>query len=197
MSAGDIKVFGLVMGTHIIEDLGMDVPYNVTVTIPADKAARSKDLNRAISQKCVVVLPSAAPPIAPTAPSFAPQPAPQVSFDPVLQERIRALESENQGLRDALQAALQQQAKTESKLDDILAAIKAGGGVVQTVYVGANGQAVKPPGEVADGEAPAFIPAEIRPREAEARIEVQKDEATGASISDARERLRKLRQGGQ
>lgn len=194
MSGGDVRVLGLVMGTHVIEDIGMDVPHGMIVAIPGEKALLSKDLYRAISSKCIAQLPSAGPP---------PPPLPQrtvtdellIARIQSLEERNRTLEVENGRLQAALQVALSQQ----GKLDDILAAIQSGA-IVQQVVV-ANGttaaaQAARP--EIADGTAPQFIPSEIKPKDAETRIEVQKDEAAGSSITDARERLRRMRQqGGQ
>ena len=56
MASGDVTVMGLVSETHIIEDIGIVVPRNVAVTIPADLVLLSKDLHRACSQGFVVYL---------------------------------------------------------------------------------------------------------------------------------------------
>jgi len=192
VSGGDVRVLGCVMGTHVLEDIGMDVPHGIIVTIPAEKALVSRDLNRAISSKCVVQVPSAGPPA----------PAPQrtvtdellIARVQTLEERNRVLEVENTRLQQALEAALGQQ----GKLDAILAAIQSGALVQQVIMTNGASPAAQPAAsEVADGTAPQFIPAEIKPKDAETRIEVQKDEAAGASVTDARERLRKMRQQGQ
>lgn len=180
----DIRVIGLVMGTHVIEDIAMDVPHGVTVTIPADKAAISKDLWRGIGQKCMFQLPSAPPP--------AHVPIQRMADDTPLHERIHALqernkqlEEENQALKEGLRTSQQDQ---QRKLDSILSAIQTGA-FVQRAGKGVGILAT----ELADGQAPTFIPSEIRPKEAETRIESRKEEAEGAGISGAVERLRKMR----
>jgi hypothetical protein len=186
MSGGDIRVIGLVMGTHVLEDLGMDIPHGVTVTIPGEKAVRSKDLWRAISQKCLFQLPSVSPP---------PPSAPRAGDEELaakmrtLEERNVFLEAEVLRLHGLLDAAGQQ----KNTLDEILKAVQAGG-LVQRVIVTEQGH--RPvSSEVADGSAPTFIPSDITPKDAESRIEVRKEESTSGDISSAREALRKLRQG--
>jgi len=186
--SGDVRVLGLVAGTHVLEDIGMDVPYGVTVSISAEKAARSKDLHRAISQRCIFALPSH-----PSGPAVFQQNQPQQVGDGVLLERIRALEEEKRLLQMAI---LQSNEAQQQKFDAILAAIQAQATVQRVVHVNGNGGNVTPSRhEVADGEAPTFIPSEIHPKDAESRIESQKDSAGASGVSDAAERLRKMRQG--
>jgi hypothetical protein len=170
---GDIRVIGLVPPTHVLEDIRMDVPHGVTVIIPGDKAIQSKDLWRAINQKLVFQLPSAAAP---------PPTGPHTSTED--EAHIRQLEAENLALRETLKTVQNQQ----QKLDAILAALQGGGGVI----IRAPGKAVAP--DVADGTAPQFIPSEIKPREAETHIEEQREEST-AAVSSAAERLRQIRRG--
>lgn len=188
MSTGDIRVFGLVAGTHVLEDIGMDVPHGREVTIPAEKAARSKDLYRAINQKKLFVLPSQPPP--------AQAPLGHIS-DSLLQERNhfleernKQLEEENRGLREALRAAIAQQ----DRLDRILKAVEAVK-LPETIYVngGAGAAQAAPREEIADGAAPHFIPAEIAPRDAETRIDSQRESVESSGVSAAAERLRKMR----
>ncbi len=188
MTTGDVRVFGLVAGTHVIEDIRMDVPHGREVIIPADKAVRSKDLYRAIGQKCIFLLPS--------------QPGPQhtapVSHvrDDVLQERnqfleqrCRQLEEENKQLRESFRAAMAQQ----DRLDTILRAVQAVK-LPETIFV--NGHGAPASQEIADGTAPQFIPTEIAPKgEVESRIDVNRKTGDAASISDAVDKLRKLRKG--
>jgi hypothetical protein len=132
--SGDMRVIGLVHGTHVLEDIGMDVPYGVTVYIPADKAMRSKDLHRAISTRCIFPLPSAGMPAS----------SAHKAQEDVFQERIRVLEGEIQHLRsenlrlriegDTLRAEkdrlgtapLRDASVSEQKLDAILAALQKG-----------------------------------------------------------------------
>src|ERR1700760_4745595 len=52
----DVVVFGLDIETVPLDDIMMDVPHARTVTIPEDKAIRSKDLWRALSQKRIFKL---------------------------------------------------------------------------------------------------------------------------------------------
>lgn len=193
----DVRVLGLVMGTHVLEDIRIDIPHGVTVTIPAEMAARSKDLHRAIGQKCVFVLPAtmgishvhqSPPSPPPPAPSLPPVVAPVVVKDLALHERIRALELENRRLQTSLQTSSE---AAEKKLDAILLAIQSG-----AVGRAVNGR-IGLPDEVASGGAPTFIPSEIRPKDAESRIETQKDSAGASGVADAAERLRKIRQGNQ
>jgi hypothetical protein len=187
MSTGDVRVFGLVTPTHVLEDICMDVPHGREVVIPADKANRSRDLYRAISQKCVFKLPDLPPP-AHVAP---------VTYlrDDVLQERNhhletrnKHLEEENAQLREALKEALSQR----TQLDAILAAVH--NVKIPTVMVA--GQAAAPRTDVADGTAPQFIPEEIAPKDAAVRIDRVAQEADSAGISDAAAKLRKMRKGG-
>jgi hypothetical protein len=190
MSAGDVRVFGLVSGTHVLEDIGMDVPHGREVVIPADKAARSKDLYRAISQKCVYQLPA--------------QPGPQhvapvtIIRDDVLQERnqflelrCKQLEQENEQLRGSLRSALAQ----GERLDTILKAIQ-DVKFPEAVYINAPGAVeTKVADEIADGTAPQFIPDGIAPKDVEARIDI-KAQTSDSSVSSAADKLRRLRKGG-
>ncbi len=186
MNPGDVRVFGLVTGTHVLEDIAMDVPHGREVVIPADKAARSRDLYKAIGQKCIFRLPDQ-----PTATYVAP--VTHVRDDVVqernqfLEKRNRQLEEENAQLRESLRVAMTQQ----DRLDTILQAIQA---VKLPEFVHVNGQAapVAARPEIADGTAPQFIASEIAPKNADTRIGVQVEEGD-FSVADASERLRKLR----
>lgn len=181
-TAGDIRVIGLVAGTHVLEDIGMDVPHGVTVVIPGDKAVRSKDLWRALSQRCIFQLPTASPSQYP------------VSYNrgnvetnnSNLSAQVKALEAENKILRESLQQTSQ---SYEEKLNLILLA-------VQKNSRGFEGQ--KAPvllaGEEVDGTAPLFIPSEIHPKDVDVRIDVQ-GEASQSNVSDTADRLRKIRSG--
>lgn len=190
----DIHVFGLVAGTHLLEDIGMDVPHGKTVTIPAEKAGRSKDLWRAISQKLLFKVPGPNGAYLPQT-HVAP---PHAVKDDVLQSRVqfleirtKQLEDENAQLRAALQAAFSQ----KESLDAILAAIE---GVKRTPVVVMGGQslpAARAVEELADGAAPQFIPEQIAPKDASTRIDLVKQESTAPELSDAATRLRKLRRG--
>ena len=182
-----MRVFGLVVGTHVIADIGMAIPHGREVLIPGDKVVRSRDLQRALTQKCVFQLPPNPPQhVAP----------PTHVRDDVLQERVRSLEvqnkhlqEENDQLRESLRGALAHQ----GRLDTILEAIQQaklgplpGSPGAQTIPA--------PRDELADGTAPQFIPDTIAPKDAEIRIDVVKHSAD-SSVSDAAEKLRKMRRG--
>lgn len=188
MTTGDVRVFGLVAGTHVLEDIGMDVPHGREVIIPAEKAARSRDLYRAIGQKCIFLLP--------------PQPVPQHAAphtfirDDVLQERNqfleshnKALEEENRSLREQLRAALAQQ----DRLDAILRAIQNMPAPQVVQVAGSAGLLPPPKEEIADGTAPQFIPDQIAPKDAETRIAVKTQTADSSSVASAADKLRELR----
>ena len=171
---GDTTVFGLVMGTYVIEDIQMDVPHGIAVTIPADKALRSKDLWRGISQRKIFRLGS-----------------PSASFNvaPPSVEQMEALRSENQLLRDFLtqQAVEYRQAlaSQEVKMERILTLLAQGSNR------GLSQEAKHT--EAVGGEAPMFIPSKIRPDDVELHM-VAQEETSESNLADASEALRRLRQ---
>ncbi len=185
---GDIRVLGMVAGTHVIEDLGRDVPYGMTIVISAEEAIRSKDLWRALSQRCLFQLQSALPTTPIGVVGQLPNPD-RLQLEARIREleaQIRGLEVENQALKRNMQGP---SALDSQKLDSILAAIQNG---VVFSSVGAKPTQVK--NEVADGTAPTFLPSEIKPKDMESRIEVQ-PESIPSDVASSAERLRKLRQG--
>jgi len=190
-AGGDIRVIGLVSPTHLIEDIGRDVPHGVEVVIPVDMALRSKDLWRGISQHALAQLPT----IATTVPKLsAPDPE-----RPRLEARVRELESvvrdletqlrvsqaESLSLRFELERSTQAQ-EHAVKLDTILAALQ--NGVVPT----AGRPLAAPRQEVADGSVPTFLPSEIKPRDVTVRIDIQ-GESSQSDVSGIGDRLRKIR----
>lgn len=190
MNNGDVRVFGLVVGTHVLEDIGMDVPHGREVIIPADKAVRSKDLYRAISQKCIYQLP------AQPMPTYA---APvTIIRDDILQERnqfleqrCKLLETENEQLRESLRTSMAQ----GDRLDTILKAIQ-DVKLPDTIFVNGGVAAAPVVQEIADGTAPQYIPDEIAPKGVETRIDVKTDSVDSAGLSSAADRLRQMRNKG-
>jgi len=174
---GDVRVFGLVAGTHVLEDISRDVPCGVTVTIPGELAVRSKDLWRAISQRCIFQLPSAAPP-----PQFSTSPEREQLEAQVkeLSTQVKALADENRSLRESLQNSNQNYSQ---KLDTILSALQN-----RAVFVD-RGFTPSPEVEI---KAPLFIPSKIIPEDVTVRIDVQGEVIQSDAISVA-ERVRKLR----
>ena len=187
MSIGDVRVFGLVVGTHVLEDIAMDVPHGQEVVIPADKAARSKDLYRALSQKRIFQMPDR--PVQHTAPVTHIRDDVLQERNQALEQRNRQLETESAQLREALRVAMAQ----TDRLDAILRAIE-GIPAAATVYVNGNGTAPVPSvSEVADGTAPQFIPDQIAPKDAQTRIEAKPQTGDSSGISSAADKLRELR----
>jgi hypothetical protein len=188
MTTGDIRVIGLVAGTHQIEDIQRDVPHGMTVTIPAELAVRSKDLWRGIYQKCLFQLPTAAAAPAPMASVPDPERPRLEAYIRDLESQLRTMAAENMSLREELRRGSQDQTQ---KLDSILAALANG-----AALAGPSG-AAKPMfqrEEVADGSAPTFLPSQIKPKDVDVRIYIQ-GESSQADVSGMAERLRKVRKG--
>jgi predicted nuclease with TOPRIM domain len=197
MNPGDVHVHGLVVNTHVIEDIRIDIPYGRDVVIPADKAAVSRDLWRAINQKKLIQL-------FPQATSMS-MPSIIHIRDDVLQERNQTLErrcksleeenrnlqEENKNLRESnksLQEALKASVQQQNQLDSILNLLQSGG--IQR----SNGPEVLSfPKEVADGNVPMFFPSDLVPKDTVSRIEVKQEVDTSSDVSGNSEKLRKLR----
>lgn len=198
---GDVVVFGLDTQTVPLDDIMMDVPHARTVTIPEDKALRSKDLWRAISQKRIFRLspdpspkvtlpvPAAPPPAAPTGPSQA-----ETRLVDVEAENA-SLKAENASLRARVEL-LTAHAAGNGKLDEILQLLRE-----RPVLMAAPAANVKGVSKIAmeegvvEVDAPAFVPGEIRPKDVETRVEVSSETSHGGSVSGATDALRRLRQG--
>jgi len=182
-------VVGRVTGTHIIEDINVHVPHMVPITITPEQMYRSKDLYRSLQQHRIFKLDCT--PFRPESPPFS---APQDTA------RLKAVEQENRVLRDKLQKATAQKEGLAVRLEGMqkqletvlttLGRIEAAGPVV----VHSGGKAVAAATEAVGGEAPTYIPDQIHPENAEARITTEEDTTEGTSVSDAASRLRKLRQ---
>jgi len=179
--AGDIRVIGLVAGTHVIEDIGRDVPHGVQVVIPGHLAVQSKDLYRAISQKCLLQLPTAAPPPQYIGPGVGQETEHLELQIRELSERLKVLEAENKVLREK-----KDESQTAQKLDEIIQALQN----QTTIMVPVGKDASVPEEEKVDGSAPMFLPDKIRPEDADVRIDV----SGKAAPSDAMNAANKLRQ---
>lgn len=193
-SRGDIRVIGMVGGTHVIEDLQTDVPYRSLVIIPEDQALMSKDLWRAISQGCLMQLTSAPYPTgsAPTLPDSEKVRLEQYCSE--LESRLVHLQSENEALKRQLEGGA---SAYSAKLDEILTAIQAGIRVVPVPAAVVNLGVASPLVESAvDGSAPTFLPKEIVPRDLDLRINIQGEASTSEGVSDAADRLRRIRKNG-
>ena len=177
----DVKVQSLISGTVHLLDISLDVPQGMVTTIPAEKAARSKDLWRLIAQKQLVRLnpgPGAPQP---------PQPPPMTEA-----ERLR---EENQLLAEQnrlLKLSFEQQG---GKLDSILAHLESGRHIVQVAVPATVGATTaKSRSDLVEIETPSYIPNEIKPQGVESHVEVQAATSEGSGVAGAGEALRKLRQ---
>jgi hypothetical protein len=190
----DIRVVGLVAGTHLIEDISRDVPYGMVVVIPADMALASKDLWRAINQKFLYRLPSI-PNTQQVAPMTDQEKQRLERYARELESHVLRLQSENQELKEQLKAWQDKSdAIMAGKLDSILAMLQAGVPVQGGAVVRGNDSSQKTI-PLVDGSAPTFLPSEIRSKDLEARIDVQ-PESSSSGVSEAAERLRKMRNKG-
>lgn len=183
-------IMGRVSGHHYIEDLRLMVPYRVAVTISAEDYLRSKDLHRALQQGTIMELQYA--PNIPTQAMTRPHPvavpttAPDPSYLKGLGSQVEELRREVAGYK-GLESKLEQQGY---QLEAILGAIKDihTTTVIENRYMGAI---PGPSSDVVGGDAPAFIPSQIVPTEAQARVNIQT--AEGADIGKAASKLRELR----
>jgi hypothetical protein len=185
---GDYVVAGMVTGTHVIEDIGIPVPHQVAVRIPADLAHRSKDLWRGLQQNRLFLLKggfsiSGAPEgVVIEAPEA---PAPNNNLTEENRRLCQELDSakkENDALRKTLQAQ-------EGKLEAILMAI----GRLGEGQVVVQAASVKAAVEAVGGEVPMFIPSDVKPKGAESSIQVIEGTSEGTAVLDAAQKLKELR----
>lgn len=169
------------MGTVHLLDISMDVPQGVTVTIPAAKATRSKDLWRLIAQKQLMRLNPG-----PGAPE--PPPAPPMTEADKLREDNAMLHEQNR----LLKLTFEQQG---GKLDAILGLL-ASGAIQAASAQAAVGTAVvsKVSSDLVEIETPQYIPAEIKPKGVESHVEMTAAVSEGSGVEGAGAALRKLRQ---
>jgi hypothetical protein len=188
-SNGDVRVIGAVGGIHIIEDIARDVPYRGMVIIPAEQALRSKDLWRAISQGFLLQVPSAPYPVAPGVPVSDHERARLENYVAELEAHVLRLQNESEAFKRQIEGSTQSQS---AKLDEILKAIQSG--MPMPPQAQASGAPVRPAyEETVDGTAPTFLPSEIKPKDLDARINIQAEESTSGSVSEATDRLRQMR----
>jgi hypothetical protein len=180
----DVRVIGLIWNTNVvIADIGESVPHGVTVTIPAKKAERSKDLWRLLSQKQLFRL-NPGGPLPDLPPGTVAPPPPDDKEAERLREQVRQLDEQNRLLKQTL-------ASQGGKLDTILGFLEKG-----LVPVAAGGTApvaaVRDTG-VVDAGVPKYIPSEIKPQNVESHVEVQKETSEGNGVSGAGAALRALK----
>ncbi len=187
---GDITVLGLHPTVCILADIGMDVSHGSTVVIPAEKAARSRDLWRCISQKYLFQIKAGV-----SIPNTLPNPLQAENTE--LRERVRYLEEENRILREARKAT---ESNQHGKLDAILALLqRSPERMPLDIREGAPSPVSAPAKtevEVVEIEPPPFIPSKIRSEEPlEGRVRTERENSEG-TVTEATNRLRELRQRG-
>lgn len=175
----DVRVVSLIGSTVHLLDISFDVPQGQTVTVPADKAARSKDLWRLIAQKQLFRLNPG-----PGAPE--PPPPPPMSDADRLREENRLLLDQNRLLRQAID-------NQGGKLDAILARLESQSVVVAPQQAGVP---VKATSDLVEIETPTYIPTEIKLKDVTGRVEVKAEMTEGSGVEGAGAALRKLRRGG-
>jgi hypothetical protein len=184
---GDITVLGLHPTVCVLDDISMDVPHGATVVIPADKAAKSKDLWRAVSQKYLF--------------QVKPGSSVQGGSNPMLPElellrtKVRQLEEENRVLR----AAQKNFDVERHKLDTILVLLQSGPRAVSmavpvTMYPAIE-KAAEPISGVIEMAPPPFIPSKIRADDiVQAHVQTEAGSSEGSAVSGAASKLREFRQ---
>ena len=185
----DVKVMNVKTGTVLIEDICVDVPQGVVVSIPAEKALRSKDLWRKISQKLIFRFhggPIHAPsPISPQVPPEQVVASP-VTHNPAL---VLALEEQNRLLREDVAARDEMFAAAllaqQTRFDELLTLVR---GLSLTSGTDVRTERF----EIGLRDAPLFIPTTIKPTDVQEHVNVQKSEGDGVSAAGAA--LRKLRE---
>lgn len=202
---GEVVVAGLVTGTHLIEDIGVAVPHQVAVRIPADVALRSKDLWRGIQQNRLFRLNagsglSAAREIQPAPPPPPAAPGPDMV---ALQQENQRLKTENQRLA----ADLEKERQRNDTLQNLLGGLTSGLQGVQTaigklesaprvIVAGSPGAVTAASPEVVGGDVPTFVPDKILPENVEAQIRAEKETTERSNVASAASRLREMKRGG-
>ena len=180
-SASDVIVFGGTMGGHFIEDINVHVPQNMTVVIPAEQAIRSHDLWRALSQRTLFRLHHGPPPGPMTMPALV-----TASIDVSAQSReLQETLAEQKELTAALRKQMAEQSALLETLVHALAQVQG-----QTAQVSSS----EPRRDKASAQdVPTFIPATIKPENAETRINANMGEAEDSGLAESRSRLRNFR----
>ena len=195
--SGEVIVAGLVTGTHLIEDIGVAVPHQIAVHIPADQALRSKDLWRGIQQGKLFKLDGGSgfhvgSARTAEASRLANLESENHRLTLELAEARRELEAErnrNHGLVDVL-------AGLQAQLQGVQAAVGRLGDASRDVHntqVGPGAPSVAAPNGAVGGEAPTFLPDRIRPEAAVAQIRPATETTESSNVANAASKLREMR----
>lgn len=191
MEIGGISVVGLAMGEHFLSDIQVVVPHRVPVYIPAEKALRSKDLYRALSQGTIFKLDGGT--------GYVQRPDTKDSAG------VAVLKQENERLSRELAVAQQQIALLKEQLQapsaiqsqmtsimEALGRIEATPKVVTQVMSGTQSTPTVEATGVVGGEVPMFLPDMSMPDTAEVRLNIQQS-VSEDSVTGAASTLRALR----
>lgn len=196
MNVGDVAVVA-VASDHVIRDIAFNCPKGILVIVPAEQAARSKDLHRDISQRVLWPMQGH-----PTIDFLPPSASPHRADIRLLQERVGILELAEQRLKDrnaflesensrleAENQKLRVEATSDHKLDLILAKLQEK--PAPPLYAGVTPTSPLP--EVVGGEAPMFIPETGPSPSLTEHIEVKAEVKEGGDVSNAASKLRSIR----
>lgn len=181
---GGFTVTGSVTGGYLIRDIKVSVPHGVTVFISADQAYKSKDLWAGIQQGKIFpltgpgLLVERAQSVRPQAPAAPPAPSTAVKesqSNEALKSTVEAMKKQ----LDEIQGALSQMAIVAAAPQPSPA--KKAPEVVEEEDTGVVG-----------GEIPAFIPDDLKPKDAKSNIKVE-TETSNTSVNDTVKMLRKAR----
>ena len=189
---GDITVFGLTMGEHVLEDIGMNVPQGMVVTIPAEQALRSKDLWRSIAQKQIFRLHNG-PMSSVVAPVQTDAASALIEQNQQLQKALEDSRMQNSAILAQNSAVLEQLRQQGEALKALTLSVGQGAVSYRPAQIGQISSGLPPESSTVSGDAPTYIPATIRPDGAEVRIESAKEETRGADIQSKRDKLRQFR----
>lgn len=199
-------VVGRVTGTHLIEDIRVAVPHNVAVPITPDQMIHSKDLHRALNQGFIFKIDGGAFHSTSSRVPMAGQGeiAKLKKENKELCRQLGEARMRNEGLQRALVGL-------NTNIDGILTAIgslKDNGGKATPVALPPNIMQVfqqlvtqgrlqvgaAPSSEAVGGDVPVFIQDEIKPKDAETNIQIEKVATEGSDVSASTKKLRELRQ---
>lgn len=184
---GDVTVFGLTMGHHLIEDIGVIVPHMEVVAIPANDAYASKDLWRAINMRKVFQLHAGTK-------SWPGTTSPSVTIPiPIMADQTKLLEQaleEQRAQNAAILQAMSEQGALVKQLSETVANLR---GVQVAAPAATTSGDGTPVGALPSGDAPLFVPSKVKPKVTEQRIHGKESSSDGASVTEARAQLRSLR----
>jgi hypothetical protein len=176
---GDITVFGLTMGHHLVEDIGVVVPHMEVVVIPAKDAYASKDLWRAINMRKVFHLHA----------GTKSWPAGVSVPMPVPTDQTRLLEQaleEQRAQNAAVLRAMSEQGALVKQLSETVANLRA-------VAPAAAAPTTQSQEDLPSGDAPMFVPSTVKPSVTEQRIRGKESTTDAGGVVEARAQLRNLR----